>query len=262
LVAVYPVTFLRNIISTVFTYLISLLDRTVRWFETLPHATWNGIFLPAPEMVLIYAMILSGILLFVYCKPKALLRLLFFICLFQASMLWRDLDRYNRRILAVYASSRSTVIGLYHGDKGLILLDSNSFNSRETKMGIVSSHLTGMGITEFAYEQLPVMSGSGPDLKAVSRFGINCCQFGDKRICIIDRELPPMTTSCRRIQADLVILRNDKTIEMKDVLCLIDAPLVVVDASVPVWIASRWKKEFPDKVFVVAVQGAYVKKWK
>lgn len=131
--------------------IVSLLNLSVRFIESLPYATTSGLFLNLTEAIFLY-LFLSFLLLMIYQKHVHYLLAALSCCVvILSSYTFRVYDRQNSPVVAVNSISGMTGLTLIDGRQNILVGDSALINNNDKQMYHLSSFWYSRGHKNAVY---------------------------------------------------------------------------------------------------------------
>lgn len=262
----HPVPFLWKAVCWIFGMMIRGMNETVTFIEGLPYSTLTGLPLDGYEMVLLYIIILASIYLLVYRMEVALFFLLAAFAILSGYKLTLSQQMIARKQLVVYSTMGSTAVGLIRGREGTFVMDSALLSDPMR----IKMHLKGHWVrSRIKRSRLVSLSDTltlrDPDVHVYNREPFSILQLEECNIILINSRLYIKQNDSTRIKVNYILLRNNATVSIKDVVRVIDAEYIIADMSSSKWRVKKWKKESMEQkvcFYDTAEKGAFIRRWK
>lgn len=244
-------------------FLLKAMNSSVGFFEQLPFSVMGISSVFTNEMLLIYLMITS-ILLLVYYKRKIFLHIsLLFILMLTISISFTGIGRGKQLKMIVYSANKQSAIGFVNGNEQVLVADSLLLNDRKTVNFQLGGAKSLFGISTTHNTALDTILKKNQVL--ATRFD-NLAGFGDyflfanRRIGLIYK-LPQLKDSMERLNLDYLIVRENPKIKMTDVNQFYKSQLVVFDGSNSFYKTEKWLADCRNigiKAYSLKKSGAFL----
>lgn len=252
------INFLNIFFSKILCFVISFLNHSIFYINDLPYSQINNVNINFFELLVIYLIIFSLCFYFIEKRPLILkLGLSFFIILL-SSIAYNHYNVVNTRKIIVYNINKHTAIDFFDKDKSLFFCDSAIINDDKNLEYKISGNRIKNGIKNIEKYNLDEDS---LNMETYDFFKEkNFIQFYDKRICIIDDD-NNFFSGNKKIKIDYLIIRNNKKLNVADLLLNFSPALIIIDSSVSKYYSRKIKEECKNSgiaYYSVSESGAYV----
>lgn len=244
--------------AKLFSWMVWLLNESVRITDRIPGALLEGISISIAETWVIYALILCLIIYLFYGNKK------YFICglvLLMALLFFQGYENYrerNQRLLVVYNTPKATAINLISGKKNWLIADTLLLRNKSRMLFHIKHHIWDSGIEDEKHLGRETTDRFSSDHFAVKD---NFIQFGNRMLALVDKPLPPWMELSKKFPADYVVLTRNAGVRIKDLHRFFSFKKVIIDASNSEWKNKKWKEECEElkvNYYSVIDSGAYV----
>ncbi|MGB9745705.1 MAG: ComEC/Rec2 family competence protein [Bacteroidales bacterium] len=254
--------FAASLLSSLLTFLTSLLNQSTRFIESLPGAVITGLWIEPVQLALLGTTLLL-LAIFLYYKKAYLLQLallgLIGSLLISAGRKWQN---SRKELVAIYDLPNYSVISIRTGNCRIILCDSLA----EKRSEYIFDKTENFRIRENAEPSVLVgLDKTWPEDQRQSVFslrlsdGCRLIALPDKNIVISAKTNIP--TRRHVFKANLLVITGRKFQSPSALLAAYEPDFIVTDASVPDWCNKRYA-EFFQRIHVpfypVAWNGAFV----
>ncbi len=254
---------ISNLLGLVTNYLLFALNYSVGFIEKLPFSVLSITSIFTTEMVLLYLILISIILMF-FLKRKVLIFIpLGLLLLFSLNLSYTKIIRQKQHKIIVYNTGKQSAIGFIEGKQQTLLADSvflkdkvaNKFqlDGTKSKYGIITAHAFALDTITDSYHKLP------KELNTLRSYG-NTFLFHNKRIAVIDR-IPETKGNCSALKVDFLVIRHNPQLKVSDLQRLYQAECIIVDGSNSFYKAKKWMTEFKKaglNAYSTKDSGAYI----
>ncbi len=252
------IPYVSTISAKILVYLVFAMNKSIGFIEGLPYSVSKGININLTEAVLIYILIFALMLLFFRkAKRYAFVALTVMLLLF-TSFTFKSYQHTQQKKLIVYAIPKTSAYEFINGSKQVIIADSSLIND-DNKIGfhIQNNHIN-CGITtkcfiplskNYKSEELPVFKQQ------------SFIQFFNQRIAIVSKWEKSQSLAVK-MKLDYLILSKNAKVNIKDVLKVFDAKLIIFDYSNSHWKTDKWENEcntLQQAYYNVLEKGAFVR---
>ncbi|TAG58313.1 MAG: ComEC family competence protein, partial [Runella slithyformis] len=250
-IAFSQVPFLADILGWATTFTTWLLNQAVVSIEALPHARLAGLAFSTLELVLVYALI-GTLLLLIYHRNRRWLWVMAMLSLVLCRIQLLENEQYdNQKTMVAHAVPYQTAVSLVAGQHALLIADTAFLNNNRAFDFYLDDFYTQRGIrqtTRVALENVP----NNPPLLRRFSFG-QLLVWQNKKVVFIEQPvaaLPPI--------ADLVLVRKSAYRHANDLLKSFGNQVIVLDNSNKYYILENLQKEGLPYYFT-NTQGAWVR---
>ena len=254
---------ISNFLGLLTNYLLFALNYSVGFIEGLPYSVFKITNIFLPEMILLYLILISILLMF-FLKRKALLYItLVLILVLSVSFSFTEINRQKQQKIVFYSTNKQSAIGFIMGVKQILLADSVllkdetaikfQLDGAKSLYGLTISQTFALDTITGYYQKLPKESSPLCSLG-------NYFLFNDKRIAVIEG-LPKLSGECSKLRVDFLVVRKSPQLRIKDIQQLYQPGLIVIDGSNSFYKTEKWLTEFKKaglKAYSVKKSGALV----
>lgn len=265
-VAVLATSFIpviSNFLGLITNYLLFVLNYSVGFIEKLPYSVIKINSVTQKEMILLYLILISILLMFFYKRKTLLYAPLALLLVLSVSFTLNDTARQKQQKIVFYSINKQSAIGFINGKEQLLIADSVLLNDKtaikfqldgtRTLLGLSSTKIIALDTLVHSNQNLP------ENLKALGSQGNNFL-FRNKRIVIID-SIPTIRGSCIKLKVDYLVLRNNPKFKIKNLQQLYEPKFVIIDGSNSFYKTEKWMAEFKKagvNAYSVKKSGAYI----
>jgi competence protein ComEC len=225
------------IIGMLLSKFVWILNASVEYIEGLPFATYRGAFLSAVELLLIFSLTISIIVVLMNHRKSFVYLFLSFTLFLLSSFTFRKYESLKQRNIIVYDIGKVSAFQLTNGKKAILIADSAFLVDTANQEYHILNNLWMHGIKVFDRVDIAEENINGFVLKINSFI-----QFYEKRIFIVD-EKTELFPSDDKIKVDYLILSHNSTIRVENLLRSIDFRKLIFDSSNSSWKVKQWKAE-------------------
>lgn len=242
-------------IAAVFSWMLWLLNTSVKLFEKLPFAVLEGITITVAETWVIYG-IMSFLLLFISMRSLHYFRLaLVLLAVFLGLQCAESVREHTQQKFIVYKVKGRSAYDFINGRNNVFISDTALSNNSSRMLFHIKHNWWDLGLHQPSMGSVEAdTSIRGEWIYRDRRF----IQFLNKRIVIIDSGLPRFS---RKLRVDAVILAKNARVSIARVLESFDATIFIIDSSSSKKRVNKWKEECARlgvKHHSVMDDGAYI----
>jgi competence protein ComEC len=261
--ALSAIPIVSNFLGLITNYLLFALNFSVDFIEKLPYSVLPVTSIFQKEMILLYLILVSVLLMF-HLKRKSLVFIfLGFFLLLSVSFSYTETVRQKQQKLIFYSSGKQTAIGFLSGKQQTLLADSVLLNDEKANKFQFEGAKALYGITSayaFALDTITVFYQTRPnEMKTLRSLGNNFL-FHDKRIVLINN-LPEPAGECSKLRVDYLYIRQNPNLHIKELQLLYKPGLIIFDGSNSFYKTDKWMEECKKaglKAYSIRDTGAYV----
>lgn len=246
--------------AKLFSWMVWVLNESVRIIERLPGALMEGISVSIAETWIIYALICSLIVFLFYGKRNYLIYGLFLLVILLLFQLYENYKEKKQRLLVIYSIPKTTAINFISGKRSFLIADASLFGNKNQMRFHVKHHLWNLGIEEEIHiEKENLRQFASKDVIVRNNF----MQFGNKYVVVVDTALPQGIELPQKFFADYIVLSKNVRVKIRDLQRFFSFRKVIIDSSNAVWKNRKWKEECDEmkvEYHSVIDSGAYVEK--
>jgi competence protein ComEC len=254
-----PIAWLSAAISKIFVLLIKFLNLSVQIIENLPYSTTSGISINTTEMFLIYAVIISFIILFLNKNKQFFKYALLFSVFLCASVALKNYKQINQKKIIVYNISRTSAYDFVYEKQNLLLSDSLLLNDKKKQGFHLLNNWCKSGMNKTTIFDLSSIKNKEIKTNIFYKKN-NFIQFYDKKIAVINNKNKDLASS-HTINVDFLIIADNIRTKISDLLNQYNAKQIIIDSSNSLWNTNRLIKECKEKdikCYSVLKSGAFV----
>ncbi len=265
-VAVLATSFIpviSNFLGIITNYLLFALNYSVGFIESLPYSVLHITNIFMPEMILLYLILISILLMF-YLKRKVLLYIpLTLTLVLSVSFSFTEIERQQQQKIIFYSTNKQSAIGFINGGQQILVADSLLLNDEKAirfqldgarpLYGLITLH-------NFALDTLTGLNQKLPKKLSTLRSHGNIFLFQNKRVAIIE-SIPQPYGSFTKLSVDYLVIRNNPKLRIHDLLKLYQPGQIIVDGSNSYYKTEKWLAEFKEagfNAYSVKKSGAFV----
>jgi competence protein ComEC len=249
-------------VSKLLSYLVYLLNETVKFVDHLPYAVSRGISISRTDMLLMFAVVVLFLIFFYSRQKKFFFAGLFVSVIIAASALVDKTIALNNRKFIVYNINHHSVYDFIDGQQSYLIADSALLKDNK-KIGFhIQNNWCALGIVHNNY--LPINDTNS--LKASKEkheplfIRDNFIQFREKRIAIVNNK------NCNyicdtKLRTDYLIIAGNPKISIQDIAKQYTFQKIIIDSSNSLWRTNKWLEECRElniEVWAVLKSGAFV----
>ena len=253
--------------AKVLIFLVWSLNSVIHFIEQLPWSTIRGIFISAPEMMLLYLMI-TAIFLFLTLRRMSILYI-FIIAAITLGLLFLDtkVHRLRSSRLTIFNTPREALYMFSAQDKSILLYNGITWENGISQNPNHEMAIADMNAHGIKYHRDFRMNINGRPAEIARSFvpviiSGNFIQFSNCRIAILNSYIPKGIN--RRIMVDLLIITCSPKIKLADVLKIYHPAQIIIDATNSRFKTIQWLKDAAKtgvQCHAVAIQGAFQKEF-
>lgn len=252
-----PIPILSALLGKITSWLIYIMNNSIRAIDTLPLTVIRNIRISIPETILLYA---SLLLLFyaLFLKKKILLHYalacFFILCIYSFII---NLEQVHQSKIIVYKINKSTAIDILKSRKTYFISDTSVLNNDRNINFNISNNWTHNGVVNIIkiskQNCLPYFVAN--DFFARQNF----CYVSGKTIALINKRC--FERFNMKLKIDIAIVSNNCKANAQEVLENIHPKLLIVDASNSKYYSDKWKQacvKYKIPFHIVNEKGAFV----
>ncbi len=227
---------LASVIGMGLSWVIAFQNEFLFMIQKLPYHSIQGIWIEWYEVLLVYGIIFSSLLLI---RTKITTWLQVTLCCMSVLLgiqTWQLINSYQQQLLVIYALPKDTVIDFVDG-RELVSWQSNSISEKTMDFN-VQPNRWAMDIQE---EKIIVPN----NVFASKRLYVDTSylQFGDRKLVIVDDALSKSSIPQAALDCTYVLVRDNPKIVIKEVLANYNMDLIIFDGSNKRYKIEAWEKE-------------------
>jgi competence protein ComEC len=228
----------------VFRLSLQMLNACVEFFASLPYASWKGLFISVPELLLLYALVAYAAAFLARPFIRHLQFFLVLMILFVLIQCWESYCQSGQGCFIVYAVPKTTAIDFIEGKRTHTVTDSEFCNHP--------------GLARFYVQPFRQVIGADKgDIRYGGR-GITMYAVQGKRLLLI-REGSAFPVEI--LKTDYLVLSKGAKLSEADLIQKIRYRYLILDSSCTRKEIDEWKKvcsELKLDVWIVSEKGAFV----
>ncbi len=217
---------LADYIAVLLSFVISLLNKSTKFIETLPFSTVEFISLNEFELIIIYSVIVLLTIMFAL-KAKKLLFLSFILLII--SFLVRDFRYFNNlknNKLIFFNTNKNSAIAGINGLKMRLYADTIITNNTLIIKYLCANIITKLSINDFETKTLSIDSSQ--------QFPVKFMNINNVKIAYLAGKINKFGSS-KKMKVDYLVLCKTSDINVKYITSLFDFKSIIIDASMPKW---------------------------
>ncbi|MBI3503066.1 MAG: ComEC/Rec2 family competence protein [Bacteroidetes bacterium] len=244
--------------SKIFSWIVWLLNESVRLTEKTPGSLLQGISISILETWLIYFLIIC-ILIFLFQKRQRFiypaLGILILILFLQVYENYRE---RNQKKFIVYNIPKTPAYDFISGKQNVFISNSKFMYNQSAVKFHVKHNWDDMGMENMKFIETNEKANYNTEKFFMNN---NFMQFDSKKIVVID-SLPYFKNELKqKLQVDYLILSKNAKVRIKDLQKQFTFKKIIVDSSNSEWKNKKWKKECEElniDFYSVIDNGAYI----
>ena len=254
---------ISNFLGLITNFLLFVLNYSVGFIERLPYSVLKVTSIFTKEMLLLYMILISLMLLFALRKKGMLYISMMLVLLLSVSFTFTETQRQKQQKIVFYSANKLTAVGFVNGQQQVLLADSallkdkkaNKFNLDGAKSlyGLSQAMAFALDTVAEHHQQVP------KQIHSLRNFGNNFLFF-DKRIALID-SIPKPTGNCFKLKVDYLVIRNNPKLRINDLQRLYQPGLIIFDGSNSFYKTEKWITDTQKaglKSYSIKNQGALI----
>jgi competence protein ComEC len=256
--AVGKIAVVGTFCTKIFSWIVWLLNESVRLTEKTPGSLLEGISISILETWLIYFFIIF-ILVFLFQKRQRFVYpALGILILVLSIQVYENYRERKQRTFIVYNIPKTQAYDFISGKNGVFLSQTSFMNNASSVKFHVSHNWDDMGITERKFIEAVGKESYSSEIFLREN---NFLQFASRKMMVID-SLPYLKNDLsQKLSVDYIILSKNAKARIKDLQKQFSFKKIIIDSSNSEWKNNKWKKECEElKVdfYSVIDNGAYI----
>jgi len=254
---------ISNFLGLITNYLLFALNYSVGFIEKLPYSVLKITSVFQQEMILLYLILVSILVMFFFKRKVAAYITLALILLLSVSFSLTKINRQSQQKIIFYSINKQTAIGFINGENQILLADSALFKDKTAIKFQLDGAKSLYGLStaiDFALDTIAGYDKHLPkELNPLRNRG-NFIMFHSKRIVIID-SIPNIKGNSTKLKVDYLVIKNNPKLRIKDLQQLYQPECIVIDGSNSFYKTEKWMAEFKKaglKAYSIRNSGAYV----
>lgn len=251
-----------NFLGLITNTLLFALNSAVGFIEHLPNSVLHISNVFTGEMILIYLIFISVVLLFYFKKKVFLYSALFLAMTLSVCFTLTEITRQKQQKIIFYSTNKQSAIGFINGKQQILLADSMLLKDKIALKFQLDGAKSLYGFStanNFALDTLADYQSSRKNLTALLNNGNNF-MFHNKRIVLID-SLPNVSGKCAKLKVDYLVIRNNPKIKISNLKQLYQPECVIIDGTNSFYKTEKWMAEFKKaglRAYSLKNSGAYI----
>ena len=237
--------------------MIYIMNFGVSWIESLPYSIIKGLYVNDIQFVVLLITLLL-LLLLIECKDiKMLLSIMIMSCIFLIVNVDINLKRNKQKEMVIYSINNMTAIDFINGGEHLILSDSIFINDKSAFSYNIENFLVKKGLYHAGKNKLLHEDFDENFVKKRK----NVVTFDEKLIGLSDGSVFSREELSYKIPLDYMLVYGRKRQTLSYILNVYDFDYLIIDGSVPYYLASQLIDEADDlgiKYHNVREDGAFL----
>lgn len=223
-------------LSIAFTWLIWLLNYSVKWIESLPFSLLQGISISVLETWLLYGLIILFLFYLNNRKYKFLTYALLFCIAILISQVIEQAIQFKQKKIVVYAISKTSAIDFINAKQNVLLTDSVFAVNNSKLLFHVKHNWWDLGLNKSE-----IVTKEYKNKKVFIKN--NAIQFMDKRLYVLKNSVQFSKSNSRKLNLDYLIVSSNVKMGIEDMLKLFRVKMFIFDSSNSEYRIEKWKKE-------------------
>ena len=213
-----------------------LMNQLVSWVESLPFSIVKGLYVSQLEFILLLLALLFLLLCFAWHRKRMLIAMLSSLLLFMVSVTLRQYvsDAYNG--MTFFSLRRHTAIDFIKDGHHVLLADSTLMANKST----VDYSMTGFWTLKNLTHSPEVISFEDDYEGAFVCKRANLVSFEGKLLALWDDTFAVEDSLSYRLPVDYLLVTGKQKPDIQSIVNGYDAQLLLIDGSVPYYLAERW----------------------
>ncbi len=206
-----------------------LMHESLGLIADAPFSALKTLYPTIAETMLLFAMVVSGTVLFRYPRPKAVIATLLSIMVYLATINLRIYEQKHQQQLVVYQYPKHSAIGVLQGQAAALFIDPSSWEDTVKLERSIYPMMHANGIANTAPNCPPSKQ---------NRYGV----VGTRKYALLAKYARHNFPS-QKLKVDYLILAQTPKVNMLQLRQVYDADIIVFDGSNHPKVAERWLKE-------------------
>jgi competence protein ComEC len=231
-----PLKYISVLVLKAFSFLILLLNESVRIMESLPFASLRGATLTSFELFILYAGVIALLFLFIKGRKKHLYWATVSMTVLMLPLTFRNIQHESQARIIIYNIGKSTALEFTGGRDNYVVTDSLLCKDARKVAWHMDNSFYHSGIRHSAWMNANCPSFTSDSFDKYHEF----IQFLGMRVALITHDYP---VSGRKIDVDILVISGNPKIEMETLPAVFNFKKLVFDSSNPVYRVNRWIKD-------------------
>lgn len=224
---------------------IKIMYACIFFIEHLPFSYYDKLYTTALQAFLVLGLVIVSYLFFYYRKVLYLQLCLWMIIVLLGSLLWRQIDLFRTSELIVYAVPKTTYVEYISNHKAYLVF--GDFPEGSTYLYSSKSYHQRMGVQDTLREtKIFLKENNWVNIQGITFFRYD--------------EESSKYDYAEKIPIDFLIISQMKWLDVEHIMDNFSFSKVIIDSSVPLYKAERWKALLEEKniaVISVLQDGAF-----
>lgn len=256
---VFFIPYVNVAVAWIVSKMIYVMNFGLSWIESLPYSIVKGLYVNDIQFVVLLITLLL-LLLLIECKDvKLLLSIMIMSCIFLIVNVDINLKRNKQKEMVIYSINNTTAIDFINGGEHLILSDSIFINDKSAFSYNIENFLVKKGLYHAGKNKLLHEDFDENFVKKRK----NVVTFDKKLIGLSDGSVFSREELSYKIPLDYMLVYGRKRQTLSYILNVYDFDYLIIDGSVPYYLASQLIDEADDlgiKYHNVREDGAFLMK--
>lgn len=239
---IFFIPYVNVAVAWIVSKMIYVMNFGVSWIESLPYSIIKGLYINDIQFVALLIILLL-LLLLIECKDiKLLLSIMIMSCIFLIVNVGINLKRNRQKEMIIYSINNTTAIDFINGGEHLILSDSIFINDKSAFSYNIENFLVKKGLYHGGKMKLLHEDFDENFVKKRK----NVVTFDKKFIGLSDGSVFSREELLYKIPLDYMLVYGRKRQTLSYLLNVYDFDYLIIDGSVPYYLASDLIKEADD----------------
>lgn len=254
---IFFIPYVNVAVAWIVSKMIYVMNFGLSWIESLPYSIVKGLYVNDIQFVVLLITLLL-LLLLIECKDvKLLLSIMIMSCIFLIVNVDINLKRNKQKEMVIYSINNTTAIDFINGGEHLILSDSIFINDKSAFSYNIENFLVKKGLYHAGKNKLLHEDFDENFVKKRK----NVVTFDEKLIGLSDGSVFSREELSYKIPLDYMLVYGRKRQTLSYILNVYDFDYLIIDGSVPYYLASQLIDEADDlgiKYHNVREDGAFL----
>lgn len=232
------------------------MNAIIAWIEKLPYSIIKGLYMSPLEYACAQGLLLLLLLYVTLRHKRYVVEMLLVLLVFTVSFTIRHFENNRQKAFAVYSLRSHTAVDFIQGSRHVVMADSALFSDDGAIDYSLKTNWLKRGLSV-----RPQMFALSDDFQCdfVHKKN-NLVSYGGKLLALWDDANKVDDTLSFRIPVDFLLVKGRSCPDMTSVVNCYEVSVLLIDRSVPVYLAEKWKRQAEEyAVPVVSLyDGAFV----